>query len=151
MDVLHREFAPIDAGLSTFLPEIAIIILWGGIAGAASMLLYRWTSNQQKIRDAKQDLAQLRRRMLSPELTQREVMSLSMQNLKGSFRLLGRVIGPSLLSVAPVLLIASWLHAGHCCQTFIAAGPQWMRGWEFPYFVAIFLVALALKLRLGIQ
>jgi hypothetical protein len=151
MNVVHRGFAVIDAGLSAFLPEIVLIVLWGCVAGAAAMLLYRWTSNQKRIREAKHDLAHLRARMLSPGLPQREVMSLSIQNLKGSFGLLGRVIIPSLLSVVPVLLIASWLHTGHCCRALIAAGPQWMRGWEFPYFAAIFLVALALKIRLKIQ
>ena len=151
MGIVHRGFAAIDASLSAFLPEILLIVLWGCVAGAAAMLLYRQTSNQERIREAKKDITHLRARMLSPGLAQREVMSLSMQNLKSSFGLLGRVIVPSLLSVVPVLLIASWLHAGHCCRAFIDAGPQWIRGWEFPYFATIFLVALALKIRFKIQ
>jgi hypothetical protein len=94
MDLVHRGFAGIDAALSAFLPEIVLIVLWGCVAGAVAMLLYRFTSNQKRIRDAKQDLARLRARMLSPGLAHREVMSLSIQNLKGSFGLLGRVIVP---------------------------------------------------------
>ena len=151
MRVVHRGFATIDASLSTFLPEILLIVLWGCVAGAAAMLLYRQTSNQERIRESKKNITHLRARMLSPGLPQREVMSLSVQNLKSSFGLLGRVIVPSLLSVVPVLLIASWLQVGHCCRAFIDAGPQWVRGWEFPYFAAIFLVALALKIRFRIQ
>ena len=151
MSIVHRGFAAIDATLSAFVPEILLIVLWGCVAGVAAMLLYRQTSNQERIREVKKDITHLRARILSPGLAQREVMSLSMQNLKSSFGLLGRVIVPSLLSVVPVLLIASWLQAGHCCRAFIDAGPQWIRGWEFPYFAAIFLVALALKIRFKIQ
>lgn len=232
------------------LSETLLIVFWGSVAGALAMLLYRWTSNQQDIRDRKQKLAALRSRMRSPDLEQREIMDLSMQNLRSSIGLLGRVIGPSLLSALPVLLIASWLHAEHCCQRpvpgdavairhepmdvpvrldtastssgpgvnvvryqrakplvnvevggiqafkldlrkpptspvsvprwwnavfandsryldpraaidklyvdlqpkeFISSGPRWMRGWELPYFVSIFCIALALKMSLKIQ
>jgi hypothetical protein len=230
--------------------ELLLVVFWGSVAGALAMLLYRWTSNQQDIRDRKQQLANLRSHMRSPDLEQREIMALSMQNLRGSLSLLGRVVGPSLLSAVPVLLIASWLHTEHCClrpapgdavtiryepksvpvqldtvstlsgpgikvvryqsakplidievggvrafqldlrsppigpvsvprwwnagfandgdyldpraaideltvdlqpKEFISAGPGWIRGWEFLYFVAIFVVALALKIGLKIQ
>jgi hypothetical protein len=237
-----------DAFFAEDLAAMGVIVLCGAISGVLAMLLYRWTSNQQKIRDTKAHLAQLRRRMLSPDLTQREVMQLSMQNLKVSLGQLGRVTGPSLLSMIPVLLIASWLHTEYCCRMprpgetvtvrhepvdapvkmqpaaassspgvdvvryderepivriesggvpafmldlrspptapvaekswwtsllrassldpraaleklsvdlppreFLSMGPGWLRGWEFLYFVTIFVVALALKLRLKIQ
>jgi hypothetical protein len=101
----------VDSLFASLLPAWACILLWGAVAGALAMLVYRLASDQVAIARLKALTRDLRRRMLDPELEQPEVGRLVRENLKASFKLLGRTLLPGMLSALPVLLIAVWMDA----------------------------------------
>lgn len=98
----------IDSLLS-FLPAVLRIVLYGLICGAASILVYKWTSNQAAIAGLKAEARSLRDRLMNPDLSGTELKQTIFRNTKVSGLLVGRVLGPSLLSAVPVLVIAGWL------------------------------------------
>lgn len=98
----------IDQAIS-FLPLIVRVALYGLVAGALSILVYKWTSNQQAIAALKAEAKGLRERLLDPNLSGTELKNTILRNTKVSGLLVGRVLGPSLLSAIPVIVLAGWL------------------------------------------
>lgn len=98
----------IDSILS-FLPAFLRIFLYGLGCGAASILVYKWTSNQATIGGLKAESKALRDRLMDPDLSAAELKQTIFRNTKVTGLLVGRVLGPSLLSAIPVLLVAGWL------------------------------------------
>jgi len=108
MNLIFPLLNGIDS-LLFFLPAVVRIALYGLICGAASILVYKWTSNQAAIGGLKTEAKALRDRLLDPNLSGTELKQTIFRNTKVSGLLVGRVLGPSLLSAVPVLLIAGWL------------------------------------------
>jgi len=96
-------------GLLSFLPAALRIFLYGLACGAASILVYKWTSNQAAIGGLKAESKALRDRLMNPDLSATELKQTIFRNTKVTSLLVGRVLGPSLLSAIPVLLVAGWL------------------------------------------
>lgn len=111
LNAIFPILSAVDGLFAAVLPAVGRVLLWGAIAGALAMSIYRLTSNQSAIARLKAQARDLRRRMLEPELEQPEVGRLVRANLKASFGLLGKTLLPAILSTAPVLLVAVWLDA----------------------------------------
>jgi len=111
LNAVFPALTALDGLLASFLPALVCVLVWGAVAGALAMLVYKLSSNQNAIVRLKAETRDLRRRMLDPDLEQSEFARLVRANLKASFRLLGKTLLPGLLSTLPVLLIAAWLDA----------------------------------------
>jgi hypothetical protein len=117
INALFPSLTAVDGLFAWVFPAALRVLIWGGIAGALAMLVYRFTSNQTAIARLKAETRDLRRRMLDPELEQSEFARLIRVNLKTSFSLLGKTVLPGLYSTVPVLLIATWLNAFYAYTT----------------------------------
>jgi hypothetical protein len=102
----------LDVALASFLPLLSRVSLWGLLSGAAATALYAFASNQKAISTLKQEIRELRRRLLAAE-SQSEYAALAGKNLQVSITLLGKVIVPALLSALPVVVIAGWMDTYH--------------------------------------
>lgn len=94
-----------------FLPAALRVVLLGVLSGAVAMGLYRLLSDQGKIRAQKEEIKRLRAALAAAQDDLGETMRLSRRNLAASFRLLGTVLGPALLSSLPLLVVIAWLAA----------------------------------------
>jgi hypothetical protein len=104
----------VDLVLASFLPLVLRVSFWGLLAGIAAMVIYAVASNQESISSLKREIKEHRKRMLDSSVeAYSEYAALAGKNLKASIALLGKVIGPALLSALPVLVIAGWLDAYH--------------------------------------
>lgn len=102
----------LDGWLSA-LPLLVRTVLWGGISGASCVLVYALLSKQAAIRFLKAETLELRKKLMDPSVDPGTVPRLLRRNLRMSFALLGRVIGPALVSAVPVLVVAAWLNTFH--------------------------------------
>lgn len=109
LDLLFIPLNALDHWLARGIPDLVRTCLWGGVSGIAAMALYYLSSNQQSIAALKREARGLRSRMIKEDLDHAEVMKLARSNLATSLRLLGRVLGPSLLASVPVLVMVIWL------------------------------------------
>jgi hypothetical protein len=85
------------------------------------MGLYVLFSNQERIRAQKAEIQKIRVALSAAKDDFAETMRLSRRNLAASFKLLGIVLGPALLSSLPLLVIIGWL-AAHYGAVVPAAG-----------------------------
>lgn len=95
----------------SFLPAALRVVLLGVLSGAAAMGLYVLFSNQPKIRAQKGEMQAIRVALAGAKDDFAETMRLSKRNLGASFKLLGIVVGPALLSSLPLLAVIGWLAA----------------------------------------
>ena len=100
----------VDGWLAGLLPFVFRLMIWGALSGTLSILIYAKLSPQAAIKDLKKKIRGLQREMLGLDLEFADFMRLSMENLKTSLRLFAVVLGPGLISVLPVLLLAVWIH-----------------------------------------
>lgn len=104
----------VDLGLASFLPLTVRVLVWGVLAGIASMAIYALVSNQELISKLKTEIKEHKNHMLGPSVeSHSEFVALAGKNLKSSMGLLGKVVGPALLSALPVLVIAVWMDTYH--------------------------------------
>lgn len=99
----------IDLTLADVLPAGARLVVWGVIAGAASMGLYWLISPQQKLARIKQDVAEARQALAAYDGAFDGVWPLIGRSLSTSFRHLGLALGPALLGSLPVLVLMGWM------------------------------------------
>ncbi len=100
-------FQVIDESLE-FLPDLLRLSLWALVAGALSMLLYALISPQKRISLVKAELQAARAEMAKADEDFGELMDLVKKNLGLSFRHLGLVFAPALVSALPLLCIIAW-------------------------------------------
>jgi hypothetical protein len=108
LDPLITALGVVDGVMARALPDLPRLILWGLATGAAAMAVYRLASDQERIR-AQQARVKATRTALLAAGPDASVLELSLANLRTSFRLLGMVILPGLISALPVLLVLLWL------------------------------------------
>ncbi|MHC4168727.1 MAG: EMC3/TMCO1 family protein, partial [Planctomycetota bacterium] len=111
----------VDGWLAGLLPFVFRLMIWGALGGALSILVYARLSPQASIKKLKKKMRGLQREMLGLDLEFADFMRLSSENLKTSLRLFAAVLGPGLVSVLPVLLIAVWIHT---CMAYEAPASQ---------------------------
>ena len=111
-------FDAIDAVLAAVLPPVARLVLWGALAGGVAMLLYAACSSQARIREQKAEIASIQARLKAAGDDFAQTMRLSRANLGASFKLLGMVTGPAVLSSLPVAFLLIWV-----AETFAYATP----------------------------
>ena len=93
--------------------RILVLLIEAAVAGAASMVLYRWCSPQQKMQAIKQALADVQQRMSSYQGEFSGLWVLIQENLRLAGKQVAYSLGPSLLAGIPVILLAINLDAVH--------------------------------------
>ena len=100
----------VDGWLGGLFPFVFRLMMWGALAGTLSILIYAKLSPQASIKRLKKKIRGLQREMLGLDLEFADFLRLSKENLKTSLKLFAAVLGPGLVSVLPVLLLAIWIH-----------------------------------------
>ena len=108
LNLFFPLFDALDAGLG-FLPPVLRVALFGVLSGALTMAVYRWSSNQEKIRHHKEEARRIRRALGAAAEDLSETLRLTRANLAVSLRLLGTVTGPALLASLPILFVIVWV------------------------------------------
>ena len=111
-------FDAIDNALAVALPPVVRLVVWGVVAGSVAMLLYALCSSQARIREQKALIASIQSRLKAAKDDFALTMRLSRANLGASFKLLGMVTGPAVLSSLPVAFLLVWV-----AETFAYAVP----------------------------
>jgi len=98
-----RLFSYIDELLRSFMPLWGVLFLWGLLGGAAVMGLYALVSPQKRISAKKEEIKQLQALLKDESLDFAGTLRLTKQNIMRSLELLGVVLLPSFVSMAPAL------------------------------------------------
>lgn len=109
LNAAYPVFSTVDGWLA-ILPVWLRLVLWGMVSGAAAMGLYAAMSGQGRLQALRARTAELRAAVARTD-DAGEAARLAIQNLKVSFRYLGAVTGPALLSGIPVLFVLAWISA----------------------------------------
>lgn len=114
INLLFLIINKIDYWISLILPFIFRNLFWGLIAGILAFIIYAFFSNQSLIADIKSDIKSVRKKMFDPALDNKSDYNvLAKRNLTLSFKLLGKIFLPALLSIIPVLIIVIWYDMNH--------------------------------------
>lgn len=135
----------IDNSLAPWLPELARIVVWGALSGAFSMAIYAWVSPQPKLAAVRADQKAIRAQLMRYDGPWPGLRQLIQTDLALSMRQIVLMLLPFLLSVSPVLWIIYTLHAIFGDTQYSHFGPEWMRGFEFWYILALIVVSLIIK------
>ena len=104
---------PLLSGIDSaflWLPDVIRVALWGAVSGLLAMMLYVLMSNQGAIKAMQGQARQLRGSVNAAD-DAGEAARLAMENLKLSFRVLGKVTLPAMVSGIPVIFVLAWLAA----------------------------------------
>ncbi len=109
LDLASPVLSRVDSALSAIVPSALRIVLWGLLASFGSMLVYKWTSNQERLAGLKAQALEIRNTMNSFEGEMDELWPLLRRNLSVAWRRLGLGLLPALIASIPVLLILVWM------------------------------------------
>lgn len=106
-------FAWMDALLQAGVPVAGRLVLWGVVAGIASMALYRLISPQGRIAALKREAADARAALNAYDGAFAGAGPLMRRQFALSLRLIGVALGPAMLASLPVLCLIVWLSAAY--------------------------------------
>ncbi|NHZ85323.1 MAG: hypothetical protein GWP19_05525 [Planctomycetia bacterium] len=114
INLLFPIINKIDYWLSLILPFAFRNLFWGLVAGILAFIIYAIFSNQSLITNIKIDIKSVRQKMFDPALDNKSDYNiLAKRNLTLSFKLLGKIFLPAILSIIPVLTMAIWYDMYH--------------------------------------
>jgi hypothetical protein len=112
--ILFPIFDIIDSWFGAFLTFPIKNLIWGILAGSLAFIIYWISSNQIAISEIKNEMKILRAKMFDSSLEDKsEYNSLAKKNLSLSFKLLGKILLPAVISITPVIIIALWYDMNH--------------------------------------
>jgi hypothetical protein len=109
LDFASPVLSWIDSVLSALLPNALRIVLWGIAASLGSMLIYRWTSNQARIAELRQQGLEIRKKLNRFDGDFAELRPLLSRNLAIATRHLGLTLIPAMIASAPILVVLIWM------------------------------------------
>ena len=109
LDLATPVLSWIDKILSILLPSTIRIVLWGVLASFASMLIYKWTSNQSRISELKSQSLEIRKKLNAFDGELGELWPLLGRNLSVAGRQLGLTLVPALIASLPVIVVLIWM------------------------------------------
>jgi len=109
LDLASPALSWIDDALSALLPSTLRIVLWGVLASLGSMLIYKWTSNQTRIAELKDQGLEIRKKLNTFDGDPGELWPLLGRNLAIAGRHLGLTLIPAMISSIPVLMVLIWM------------------------------------------
>ena len=102
-------FSAADSLLSPFLPAWIRLLSWGVLAGWLTMLVYRRLSNQERIRELKEEQKRQQKFISGFDGEFEDLFPVIRQTLALGVRQLGLSLGPALLATIPILFIIIWV------------------------------------------
>lgn len=108
-DLPRPLFDAVDGALGAVLPAWLRLLLWGVLAGWMTMVLYRRLSNQDRIKELKQEQKAQQAAISNFDGEFEALLPLIRHTLSLGFRQLGLAIGPALLATVPVLFLVAWV------------------------------------------
>ncbi|MEO8669868.1 MAG: hypothetical protein ABI411_01060 [Tahibacter sp.] len=110
LDIAAWPVELLDHALATLhVPALARIMLWGVLAGAAGMWLYRRYSPQQLLVELRQQLAEVQRALTTHDGEFSDLWILIKRQLLLALRQLRASVVPALMAGLPALLLLPWL------------------------------------------
>lgn len=99
----------IDSNALGFLPSVARLVVWGLIAGIASMLLYKVLSPQRAINRCKARSSDLKERLSEYDGELSGVWEIARPLLSNSLRQVKLAATPAVLASIPILFLLAWV------------------------------------------
>lgn len=110
LDLPGFVLGPIDHSLAILsIPALLRVLLWGALAGYASMWIYRRYSPQQRIAEVRAELATAQRHLAAFDGEFSGLPPLIRAQFGLALRQLRLTAGAALLAAAPMLLVLPWL------------------------------------------
>jgi predicted AlkP superfamily phosphohydrolase/phosphomutase len=109
LDLASPMLSRVDTALAIALPSSLRIATWGLLAALLSMLIYKWTSNQKRLAQLKEQAVEIRNRLNAFEGEMEELWPILLSNLSNAWRRLGLGLLPALIASIPVVLILAWM------------------------------------------
>jgi hypothetical protein len=106
-------FTAVDGAFAAVLPPAARLALWGALAAALSMAIYKLTLPARHVAAAKARALRARRRLLACDGELAEAWPLMRGHVTAALRQVVLVTPPAALAMAPVILVAGWLEAAY--------------------------------------
>jgi hypothetical protein len=122
-DIASPVFAWLDGLMAGWLPAVARLLVWGIVAGVASMALYGVTSNQAKLAAIKAEIVELRRQIAGFDGAFSEMWSLVGRNLALALRQVWVTFVPAIIASVPVIFLLVWVSTAFDAR-FPAPGDQ---------------------------
>jgi hypothetical protein len=139
------------SGTNWLSPDIVQIIVWATVAGAASMLLYRFSSPQQRLKLLAGEAAATRRALNDLDGGFHDAWPLIRRSLALSLECLRIAFVPSLLAGLPVLLALFLMEDKLANATVPAIGPAWAQSGWVAFFLVTAVAAVVIKVALRIK
>ena len=149
--MIGELFQFVDASFAGLLGDHARLAVWSVASGVASMLLYKITSPQLKIRELEAEAAGIRQALAQHDGEFADALPLIRTNLFIALRRLRVAFAPSLLAGLPIVLCLIGLDAAYSDFEFLPFGPAWLRWWVVGYFIISSAAALTTKLAFRIK
>lgn len=141
-----------DGGLALMLPATARVLVWGVIAGIVSLGLYWLLSPQKRIAGIVAEEQVYKARLRDETVDVEDGRAAAGALLGLALKRMGLVIPPVAIAALPVVGLMAWLQAHYTPDLdYIAVGPDWVRGWEVPFLVALLAASLLFKVLFHIR
>lgn len=144
-------FSFLDASLAWLLADQARLALWAALGGAASMLIYKFTSPQARIRELETAAVTARQALHRHEGEFADALPLMRANLSLALRRVKAAVVPSLLAGLPIIVCLIGLEPSYAKVQFAPIGPDWVRWWLTGYMLVCSASALGVKVALRIK
>jgi hypothetical protein len=139
------------SGTNWLTPDIVQILAWATVGGAASMLLYRCASPQQRLKLLAGEAAATRRALNDLEGDFQDAWPLIRRSLALSFERLRVALFPSLLAGLPVLLALVLIEDKLASVSVLPVGPAWAQSGWAAFFLVTTVAAICVKVALRIK
>ena len=108
-DLASPLLTRVDGFMSGWLPNLGRLSFWGLVAAAASMGLYRLTSNQSRLAENKREITALQKKLADFDGPFSGLWPLLGRNFALAGRRLGLTLAPALIASVPVIFIIAWV------------------------------------------
>jgi hypothetical protein len=149
--VIGPWFHRVDASVAWLLADHARLCLWAASSGVLSMLLYKWTSPQARIRALDAETAAARQALARHDGEFTDALPLIRTNLLLALRRVRVALVPSLLAGVPVIVCLIGLETSYGTFEFLPWGPAWLRWWLTGFIVISSVAAVTTKFALRIK
>jgi hypothetical protein len=139
------------SGINWMTADILLILAGAAVAGAASMLLYRLASPQERLKRLAAQAAATRRELNDIQGDFHDAWPLIRRNFALSFERLRVALGPSLLAGLPVLLAMFLMEYKLATVSVSPVGPLWLQSGWAAFFVMTAVAAIVVKVALRIK
>ena len=146
--------------LSAFLTQFTglHLVACSLLAGTASILLYKFSSPQQRIKAMAAAIGRNQQLLAEYDGEFSGLLPLIKQNLKLAMRRLALAVLPTLLAAVPIVAACFWLDFQHTKLStlpehiqYLSFGPTWIRSWLSVFLIVSSSTAMIVKTAVGIK